>query len=328
VASPLIVFLIAAVAAGLSVGLFVSAAFANLIVDKPNDRSLHVVPTARTGGLGLLAGAGTAWALSADAGLNLTAGLAAALAAIVFIDDARGLPAVLRVVLQVSTAIAFVLWQPTGVGLSPLLACLIVLAMVWCMNLYNFMDGANGLAGGMTVVGFGAYAIAAHAQGAGDLAMAASAIAGAALGFLGWNFDPARIFLGDAGSVTLGFLAAAIGFLGWQREVWPVWFPLLVFSPFILDATVTLLVRMRRGEAVWRAHKSHYYQRLVRMGWSHRRLALAAYALMAATGGSALLIRVAGPWCAGVLLAIWGAAYLAMAVLIDRSWSAFTDGAR
>src|SRR6185312_12884493 len=107
----------------------------------------------------------------------------------------------------------------------------------------------NGLAGGMTVVGFGAYAIAAHAQSAGDLAMAASAIAGAALGFLGWNFDPARIFLGDAGSVTLGFLAAAIGFLGWQREVWPVWFPLLVFSPFILDATVTLLVRMRRGEA-------------------------------------------------------------------------------
>lgn len=326
-ASPLIVFLIAAVAAGLSVGLLASTAIAKRIVDKPNDRSLHVVPTARIGGLGLLAGAGTAWALWADAGLNVTAGLAAALAAIVCIDDARGLPAALRVVLQVSTAVAFVVWQPPGVG-SPLLASLIVLGVVWCMNLYNFMDGANGLAGGMTVFGFSAYAIAAHAQGAGDLAVAASAIGGAALGFLIWNFDPARIFLGDAGSITLGFLAAAIGWLGWQREVWPLWFPLLVFSPFILDATVTLLVRMRRGQAVWRAHKSHYYQRLVRMGWSHRRLALAAYALMASTAGSALLIRAASSWSVGVLLAIWGVAYLAMAVTIDRRWSAFTDGAR
>ena len=95
--------------------------------------------------------------------------------------------------------------------------------------------------------------------------------------------------MGDAGSIPLGFLAGAIGLLGWQRGLWPLWFPVLVFSCFVLDATVTLLKRLLRGERVWEAHREHYYQRLIQMGWSHQKTALVEYAIMLASGGVAMV---------------------------------------
>jgi len=268
---------------------------------------------------GLLAAAALAWLILAGGAIVPTAAIAAILAVVFFIDDMRGLPVVARFACQFAAAIVFALAAgpfPHPAVLWPLL----VVGIVWSMNLYNFMDGANGLAGGMTVIGFGAYALAADATGADDLAVIATMVAGAAAGFLLWNFDPARIFLGDAGSIPLGFLAAAIGVLGWQRDLWPFWFPALVFSPFILDASVTLLRRALRGERLWQAHKSHYYQRLVRMGWSHRRMALSEYALMLAVAGSALLTRQAGAPVAVATVAGWLIIYAAIAASIDRRW--------
>ncbi len=94
--------------------------------------------------------------------------------------------------------------------------------------------------------------------------------------------------MGDAGSIPLGFLAGALGVQGALAGAWPFWFPVLVFSPFIVDATVTLARRMVRREPFWRAHRAHYYQRLVLSGWSHRRVALGAYALMCAGAAAAL----------------------------------------
>ncbi len=322
-APPLTEFLTACIAACTIVRVLTIPAFAGFAVDVPSDRSLHATAMPRTGGIGLLLGAGVAGVLLPVAGLGLIVGLTAALAAIFFVDDLRGLPVPMRIFAQVVAATAFVIW---GVNVSDrplLLAFMLVPGIVWCMNAYNFMDGTNGLAGGMAVFGFGAYAFAGHAADAADLAMVAAAISGAALGFLIWNFDPARIFLGDAGSIALGFLAVVIGLLGWQRGVWPFWFPPLVFSPFALDATVTLLRRALRGEDVWRAHKSHYYQRLVRMGWSHRRLSLSAYALMAVAAISALVMRNAPPPIVTALLSTWGVAYVVIATVIDRRWSAF-----
>ncbi|MDR8742257.1 putative undecaprenyl-phosphate N-acetylglucosaminyl 1-phosphate transferase [Burkholderia pseudomultivorans] len=107
-----------------------------------------------------------------------------------------------------------------------------------------------------------------------------AAVAGAALGFLLLNFHPARLFLGDAGSIPLGFLAGALGYWGWRTDVWPIWFPALVFAPFIADASVTLLRRLLRGEKFWQAHREHYYQRMVRSGVGHGRTALYWYLIM------------------------------------------------
>ena len=304
-------------AAGILVRLLSSAGLARLAMDVPNERSLHGVPTPRTGGIGLFLGAAIAWIVTGGGAFAYLAALTAAISAIFLIDDVRSLSVGVRFASQFVAAIVFAVAS----GLQPVwLVALLVIGIVWSMNLYNFMDGANGLAGGMAVFGFGAYALAALAGGASDLAVVSAIVAGAALGFLAWNFDPARIFLGDAGSIPLGFLAAAIGVLGWQSGVWPFWFPLLVFSPFVLDATVTLVRRALRGEKVWQAHKVHYYQRLVGLGWSHRRMALSEYALMIATAGSALLMRDAG-WLAAAVIAGWAVVYAIIARSIDRQWA-------
>jgi len=162
---------------------------------------------------------------------------------------------------------------------------LLILAVGWITNLYNFMDGSDGLAGGMSVIGFGAYALAA---GASPLATVSLCIAAAAGAFLVFNFHPARIFLGDVGSIPLGFLAGALGLVGWRGDAWPLWFPLLVFAPFIADATVTLARRAARGERVWQAHREHYYQRLVRSRLGHRGTAALAYVAMGLCAAAAL----------------------------------------
>ena len=300
------------------VRLLCSDRLARLVIDVPNDRSMHTVPTPRTGGIGLMLATAIVWLAFGDGGLGPVAPLTALLALIFLIDDVRSLPVLPRFAAQFAAAIAFV-WA-TGPYPSLLLVPL-VLGIVWSSNLYNFMDGANGLAGGMTVFGFASYAVAASFHGQADIATLAAIIAAAAAGFLVWNFDPARIFLGDAGAIPLGFLAAALGVLGWSQGVWPFWFPVLVFSPFVMDATVTLVRRALRGEALSQAHRSHYYQRLVQMGWSHRQLALAEYALMAAAAASALLLRRGHPVAVAVLLLAWASLYAAIARAIDRRWA-------
>jgi UDP-N-acetylmuramyl pentapeptide phosphotransferase/UDP-N-acetylglucosamine-1-phosphate transferase len=196
----------------------------------------------------------------------------------------------------------------------------LAIATAWMINLYNFMDGSDGLAGGMAVFGFGAYALGAWLVGDAVLTVVAASIAAAAVAFLAFNFHPAKVFMGDAGSIPLGFLAAALGLVGWHAGHWPLWFPVLVFSPFTVDASITLARRLLRGEAFWRAHRSHYYQRLVQLGWGHRNTALAEYALMAVCGATALWALGQQPTVQWVALAAISLGYGALAVAVDIAW--------
>jgi UDP-N-acetylmuramyl pentapeptide phosphotransferase/UDP-N-acetylglucosamine-1-phosphate transferase len=196
------------------------------------------------------------------------------------------------------------------------------LAFAWMANLYNFMDGSDGLAGGMALIGFSFYGAAAWLAGSTEFALVNFSIAAAAAAFLVFNFHPARIFLGDAGSVPLGFLAAALGLTGWLQRDWTWWFPVLVFSPFIVDASATLARRLLQREKVWQAHRDHYYQRLVQLGWGHRKTALAEYALMAASGGLALAALTLTAGLQAVALAAAAGAYLLIMVSIERAWRA------
>ena len=288
-----------------------------LPVDLPNDRSLHQVPTPRIGGLGILAGLAVSCVLLRAQWLLELALPSIGLAAVSLMDDYFSLSARVRLFMHVIAVIAFL----TLAGLSGLATSIIVFfSLVWMTNLYNFMDGADGLAGGMALFGFGAYGLAAWLGGSPDLALICWAVSAAALGFLLFNFPPARVFMGDAGSIPLGFLAGALGALGWQQRIWPAWFPVLVFSPFIADATVTLIRRGMRGEKIWQAHKSHYYQRLVRLGLSHRQLALSEYALMIAVAASAVWISSNQPDQAMPLLASWALVYLLIGLSIDWRW--------
>jgi len=189
---------------------------------------------------------------------------------------------------------------------------------VWMTNLYNFMDGSDGLAGTMALVGFGAYAAAAALAGHGPLALVSLAVASASAGFLAFNFPPARVFMGDAGSIPLGFLAGALGVLGVVAGAWPAAFPAVAFSPFIVDATATLLRRLVRGERVWQAHRSHYYQRLVLSGWNPRRLVLAAGGLMLAAAASALVLARSGLMLQCGIIFFWVVLYALLLPAIDR----------
>jgi UDP-N-acetylmuramyl pentapeptide phosphotransferase/UDP-N-acetylglucosamine-1-phosphate transferase len=234
------------------------------------------------------------------------------------IDDWRGLPAAARLAGHLAGAVLFVLVSLDGLDWFVVPA--LVLYVGWMTNLYNFMDGADGLAGGMALFGFGTYACAAWFGGHEAFALACASVAASAGAFLLFNFPPARMFLGDAGSIPLGFLAAALGLLGWKSGLWPLWFPPLVFAPFVLDASVTLLRRAAKGEKVWQAHRSHYYQRQVLMGWNHRQLASLEYGLMLSTAAVALFVLNLQPLARYAALVALGICYIALGLSIDHRW--------
>jgi UDP-GlcNAc:undecaprenyl-phosphate/decaprenyl-phosphate GlcNAc-1-phosphate transferase len=311
-------------AALLAARLLLSPVGRRIALDAPNERSLHATPVPRTGGIAIAAGVAVACALVWP-GLPVILGAAAALAVVSFVDDIYGLPTLLRLTLHLAAAAAALSFELEFE--DPATFVVLLLALAWTANLYNFMDGSDGLAGGMAVFGFGTYAVAAVTFGAATLAALCASLAVAAAAFLVFNFHPARLFMGDVGSVPLGFLAGAIGLQGWSIGAWPLWFPPLVFAPFMCDATLTLAKRLLRRERVWQAHRDHYYQRLVRMGLGHRGAAYIEYVAMAGCSGLALLVYREPVATQGVAIAFAAVALLGVAAWIDRCWARFQRGA-
>lgn len=288
-------------------------------LDRPNPRSLHQSPVPRTGGIGLHAGVFSAWALT---GPNLPVALWIGLGLLLtvsVVEDVRGVPVAGRLAAHLLAAVvlaASLLLQDFGI----IAAAVVALSIAWMANLYNFMDGSDGLAGGMTVFGFSFYGVAASLSGSTAFAALNFSVAAAAAAFLVFNFHPARVFMGDVGSVPIGYLAAAMGLIGWLERDWTAWFPLLVFSPFIVDASVTLARRLAKRERVWEAHRDHYYQRLVQMGWGHRKTAWTEYTLMAACGLAALTGQTLAPATQVLVLATAGLVYVLLIASIELAW--------
>ncbi len=290
---------------------------AGFAIDEPNERSLHEKPVPRTGGVAILCGIMGGWTFLGPPSIPVLVSLIV-LVCVSFLDDLYGLPVLLRFGAHFLAAGIFALFDLLPV-LGPMGAFAAAIAIVWTINLYNFMDGSDGLAGGMALFGFGFYGFAAFLAGDDYFSLLNMTIAMSAGAFLFFNFHPARIFMGDSGSVPLGFLAAAFGLTGWKNGDWPFWFPLAIFSPFVMDATATLLKRLFRGDRIWQAHREHYYQRLIRMGLGHGKLAIIEYILMLAIGISSLLaIRHAGGW---ILIAGWGLFFFAAMRRIDSRWT-------
>lgn len=275
------------------------------LLDVPNERSLHAHPVARTGGVGIGLTLALGWLLLAATGAPLLPGWLwfvagyGLVATISLADDYRHVAAGLRLSLHLGASLlpsicgfwlhalsfpGFTIPLPAPVGIL-----LTTLFCGWMINLYNFMDGMDGFAGGMTLIGFGTLAALAFLGGAQALGLQTALIAAAALGFLLLNFPPAKLFLGDVGSAALGYAAAFCALWADRLGVAPLWISVLVFSPFIVDASVTLIRRALNHEKLWEAHRTHHYQRLVTAGWSHRRTVLAEYALMAVCAAAALL---------------------------------------
>ena len=325
-------------------GLFVSKASLLRSTDHPNDRSLHTKPTPRSGGVAILAsvlfGLGVAalgFAVVPPSAGFLPNDFASAsvwivgsivlVATVSFLDDRSGLPIGIRFAVQIIAAV-IVVW---GVGLTLpsipipavktielgwLAAPVTVLFLLWMTNLYNFMDGMDGFAGGMTTLGFGFFAYFGWRAGHPFMLVTATVVSMSALGFLFHNFPPARIFMGDVGSISLGFTGGALMLVGLRDGLFDLWVPIMIFSPFILDATVTVLRRAWQRQRIWEAHRDHYYQRLVLSGWGHRRTVLAEYGIMALCGGLALVYQYASEGWRLIVLGVWGIIFLSLAFAV------------
>lgn len=246
------------------------------LFDAPNDRSLHVTPTPRGGGIGVLIAVLLATVAAADGSAGQTGVVVVAAAALVLgsvglLDDIRSLAPSLRlaaqgiVALTASTAVARLvgdagLWAPGFVAAGAVVT-------VAYVNAFNFMDGVNGISA-LNAAACGSWLVwLGHGHDVTALVLVGSALAGAALGFLPWNAS-SRIFLGDVGSYGVGALIATASVLGWGTGIPGP----LVFAPTLLyfaDTGWVLLKRAWAGQVLTQAHRGHVYQRLVRLGWPH-----------------------------------------------------------
>jgi UDP-N-acetylmuramyl pentapeptide phosphotransferase/UDP-N-acetylglucosamine-1-phosphate transferase len=250
------------------------------MLDYPNERSSHFVPTPRGGGIAVTGSVLLAWISLRSAGL-VTPGVmiialyTGLLAVVSWIDDVRGLSPGLRLMAQALAVTLGLAVLPEASNefeawWGPALYFVATgLLWVWWINLFNFMDGIDGLAvSEAATIGCGLLLFAIVGDGVDpEAALLAAGISGGAIGFLGWNWSPARIFLGDVGSVPLGYVSGFLLLELATRGRWKI--ALILPLYFLADATITLFVRLLRGERVWEPHRQHFYQRAVRNGLDH-----------------------------------------------------------
>ncbi|WP_444917721.1 MraY family glycosyltransferase [Microbulbifer sp. JMSA003] len=248
-----------AVALSLGANFIFALKMRNFALDLPNNRSMHSVPVPRTGGWALLIGLSAALLVSPFTLSPLITVSFMLVLAVSALDDLRDVPAHFRLIAHVLAVILLLLALP--VRMDWWYYPIAILLGVWTVNLYNFMDGIDGLAGSMTVIGFGSLAGVCFLGGDGELAWVCGLFVICALIFLIFNWPSAKIFLGDAGSVGLGLAVVAVSLFGWQRGAFELWVPGIIFIPFWLDATCTLAKRVLARQRWWEAHQEHFYQR-------------------------------------------------------------------
>jgi UDP-N-acetylmuramyl pentapeptide phosphotransferase/UDP-N-acetylglucosamine-1-phosphate transferase len=260
------------------------------VLDQPNQRSSHVVPTPRGGGIAILLviAVSSLWTSRAhNDHLSWIAPMVAISIGIVsFVDDVRGLSASIRFGSHIAGALILIwgLGFTTSVGPMakftaqlqlpfPLILLLMVVWIVGYTNAFNFMDGINGIAGVQAGVGGLAMAsVAGVGMDRWDSApvLISLGVSGAALGFLPYNFPKPRMFMGDVGSAPLGMLLGFLVLWICREHGFRLFIPLaMIHSNFILDTSITLLRRIARGDRWLDSHREHFYQRLVRSGLSH-----------------------------------------------------------
>lgn len=293
---------IAAVASAAVTRLVIRHALSHGVMDVPNARSSHSTPTPRGGGVAIvivtLAGTALLGALQLLS-MRITFALLAAgamVAVVGYIDDRVGLPAARRFGVHLAASLLVVICLfGIGAGQGGILAWvaigLMVIGSAWSINLFNFMDGIDGIAASQAVFVMGASAALVYFSSDSALLVLPLVTAGACLGFLFWNRPPARIFMGDAGSGFLGLWLAAVALLLYRDDLVGVWVSVTLNSLFIADATVTLLRRMLTGAKWYEAHRSHAYQRLSRRLSSHGKVTLLLWVLN-------LLVVLPLAWCA------------------------------
>jgi len=285
-AAALGVLVLVLIAAWYGTGVVRRFALARAMLDVPNERSSHVAPTPRGGGLavaipvltGILAGVPLGW-VEASVAIALVPA-AVAIVTVSWLDDRRSLSPGLRLLIHVAAAVWVVyrIGPVTSLDLEGSVAlgwaapAVSVLALVWLSNLFNFMDGIDGLAATETICIGLAGGLLCWRNGDISVAWLAWLLVAGTAGFLYWNWQPAKIFVGDVGAVFMGFLLGSLGLMAHRRGDVPAAGWTLLLGVFIVDATITLCRRLLRGQQWAAAHRSHAYQRAVQAGMTHARV--------------------------------------------------------
>jgi len=303
-------------------GLVRAYALRRAVIDVPNERSSHSTPTPRGGGLSVavvffaLVGVLGWWGVVSGPVVQALIGGGIAVSAIGWVDDHRPVSPGWRAVVQFVAA-AWAVYVMGGVpgltvngavvplGWAGSLAA--VVGIVWVTNLYNFMDGIDGLAGTEAVTVGAGGALLLWWSGAPGLALTAAGLAAAAAGFLVWNWPPARIFMGDVGSGLIGFCFAVLAVASEHAGAVPVLAWVILLGVFIGDASFTLVRRVAGGERWYTAHRTHAYQRAVQTGMSHRGVTLAVLVInllvLLPLAGLAVAYPVLQAWLLGAVVA-------------------------
>ena len=291
-----LLLLLALAASTILTGAVRSYAVKRSLIDIPNARSSHHTPTPRGGGLGLVAVFllmmfGLFWFNRVPDDLFIAlAGSGLLIAGIGYWDDHRHIPAQWRILVHLLAAVWVVAWLG-GIGSVPFGSLwlplgwigdvLTVFFLVWLLNLFNFMDGIDGIAASEAVFAASSAAglLLLVDPGRAPAALWLLLLAAAVLGFLLWNWPPARIFMGDVGSGFLGMMLGLLALYTSDERGLNLWVWLILLGLFIVDATWTLLRRVAAGERWHEAHCSHAYQRLARRWQSHKNVTLAAWSV-------------------------------------------------
>lgn len=276
------------------------------VLAQPEARSSHTTPTPVGGGLAVMAVIVTVGAVQAvhhaRADLAVLMAAATGLAFLSWADDRRGLSPLTRLIAQAAAVAAgLAVLGPADLAFQGLLPLwldrtLLLLAWLWFVNVTNFIDGIDGITGSLTAMtGLGIILVALAAGHDPAVPLLAAAAGGASLGFLVWNWHPARIFLGDVGSVPLGYVVGGLLILLACRGEWAA---ALILPAYALgDATLTLLRRLLRGVRIWKPHREHFYQRAVQGGLSHAavvRRVLAVQAVLVLLAAASLILPQSG----------------------------------
>lgn len=307
---------------GISLGLvhLMLASGLGLTADIPNERSMHDRIVPRGGGLcfvasTLLVAVALRWVVLPSGPWVWYVLPLLAMAVLGWLEDRSGLGILTRFMFQALFAVLLAMFLLEGDDAGPIFGsvyivwfAVIVMGTIWVTNLYNFMDGMDGLAAGNAVVVLATLALWFVEVEESGLAVFCLVLAGSVAGFLVVNWHPARVFMGDSGSLALGMVIAALSFGGMFKHDLPVTAFVILMGVFLFDATFTLLRRIIRGEKWWQSHRSHLYQRAAGIGFSQVRIVTIVIVL------DILLATVATMLVGGLLN--WGVAAAITAIVL------------
>ena len=313
----------------LAVKAVIAYAHRHAIFDIPTARSSHAAPVPRGGGLGVLLSVMLVAAFYVvrfrDASVLVPLGAACAVGVIGWLDDRRGISVRMRLLVHVGGGVAIAGFSLV-MGGDLLWAAWWLFCAVSAINVVNFMDGIDGFVASQCFILCAALAFLAPPGSLGLVLV--WIVGGALLGFLRWNWPPATIFLGDVGSGSLGLLTVFLGALVMRDADINLVRAFLPLFPMTLDAAWTMLRRVRNGERLIQAHRSHLYQRLANGGWTHQRVTL-LFSAAAAAGAMVSVVRCDHWW---TLASVYGLAVFAVGALLDRTrpfiWSSIDVPAR